>query len=253
MEICHAEPYWRLSGRDLPQPRSCARSPLWNYGIKDVKFRRRTSNLQLALHLILTQIVDGPAGVSSPIKQARLANIQRQHALFVLHQILGVLTDDHIVLHPNDLWLENRASEGDEEAYFGGMEERRRGSTNRARDVGRGGEEGRGRGEIRSTFRLDKSLQIRRDRGKKRRVFKDLSAPPLVLASDIKIHSCCKGFKILPTVLHSLFDTCTLTLKNTKPESCDVPLQQSYHGASAGKMNAGWRHYSCLYSFIFLC
>ena len=86
---------------------------------------------------------------------------------------------------------------------------------------------------------------------KKGRVFKDLSAPPLVLASDIKIHSCCKGFKILLTVLHSLFDTCSLTLKNTKPESCGVPLQQSYQGANAGKMNAGWRCYSWGIAYIF--
>ncbi len=79
---------------------------------------KRTSNLQLALHLILPEIVDGPAGVSAPVKQARLADIQSQHALFVLHQILGVFTDDHAVLHPNDLWLANSVLE--EDAYLAG-------------------------------------------------------------------------------------------------------------------------------------
>lgn len=89
-------------------------------------FGQRTSDLQLALHLVFPEVVDGPAGVSAPIKQARLADIQSQHALFVLHQILGVLTDDHIVLHPDDLWLNNSALlEEEEEANFGGIEERR--------------------------------------------------------------------------------------------------------------------------------
>lgn len=130
----------------------------------DVEFMQRTSNLQLALHLVLPEIVDGPAGVPAPVKQARLADIQRQHALLVLHQILGVSADDHIVLHPNNLWLESGAL--NEEANDGG-EERGRERINRARDVGRveeqreGGK--RGRGEIRSTFRLDKSLPNRRD------------------------------------------------------------------------------------------
>lgn len=93
-------------------------------------FGLRTSDLQLALHLVFPKVVDGPAGVSAPIKQARLADIQSQHALFVLHQILGVLTDDHIVLHPDDLWLNNSALlEEEEEANFGGIEERRGGGS----------------------------------------------------------------------------------------------------------------------------
>lgn len=90
----------------------------------EVKFTQHTSNLQLALHLVLPEIVDGPAGVSAPIKQAWLADIQSQHALFVLHQVLGVFTDDHIVLHPNDLWLKDSVLE--EKANFAGW--RREGS-----------------------------------------------------------------------------------------------------------------------------
>lgn len=76
----------------------------------EVKFSRHTSNLHLALHLVLPEIVDGPAGVSAPIKQAWLADIQSQHALIVLYQELGVFTNDHAVLHPDDLWLRNSVS-----------------------------------------------------------------------------------------------------------------------------------------------
>ncbi len=97
----------------------------------EVKFRQRTSNLQLALHLVFPEIVDGPAGVSASVKRAWLADIQSQHALFVLHQVLGVFTDDHIVLHPNDLWLKNSVLE--EKAILAGR--------------GRGGEERRGEEE----------------------------------------------------------------------------------------------------------
>lgn len=132
-----------------------------------MKFRRLTSNLQLALHLVHSEIVDGPARVSAPIKQAWLANIQSQHALFVLHQILGVFTDDHTVLHPNDLGLENSVCWRRRQIWRDGG-----GSVHtEGEDVGRVGEqreEGRGRGEIRSTFGLDKSLQIRKDVKKKK-------------------------------------------------------------------------------------
>lgn len=68
--------------------------------------RFSTSDLQFTLHLVLAQVVDGPAGVSAPIEQAGLTDVEGQDALFVLHQILGIPADDHVVLHPNDLWLE---------------------------------------------------------------------------------------------------------------------------------------------------
>lgn len=124
-----------------------------------------TSNLQLALHFILPEIIDGPAGVSAPVKRARLADIQSQHALVVLHQELGVFTDDHLVLHPNDLWLKNRVLEEEEANLAGcrrGEEEGAYKQSEACREGGRA--EGGGRGEIRSTFRLDKSLPIRRDK-----------------------------------------------------------------------------------------
>lgn len=64
-----------------------------------------TSNLQLALHLGLSQVVDGAARVPASVEQARFTDVQSQHALVVLHQEFRVFTDDHVVLHPDDLWL----------------------------------------------------------------------------------------------------------------------------------------------------
>lgn len=93
-------------------------------GLFELNLRPHTSNLQLAFHLVLPEIVDSLARVSASIKQAWLADIQSQHALVVLHQKLGVFTDDHIVLHPNDLWLRNNVFE-EEEAH---LEERGGGS-----------------------------------------------------------------------------------------------------------------------------
>jgi len=86
---------------------------LWNwcYGSE----ARRTSNHEPALHLVLPEVIDGPAAVSAPVKRARLADVQSQHALVVPTQKPGVFTDDHAVLHPNDLWLRNRVLEEEEE------------------------------------------------------------------------------------------------------------------------------------------
>lgn len=64
-----------------------------------------TSDLQLALHLVLSQLVDGPTRVAAAVKLTGLPDVERQHALFVLHQVLGVLADDHVVLHPDDFRL----------------------------------------------------------------------------------------------------------------------------------------------------
>lgn len=87
-----------------------------------MKFRQRTSDLQLAFHLVLAQVVDGPAGVSAPIEHARFADVQSQHALFVHHQVLGVVADDHVVLLPDDLGLKKQRVGGwtEEETRGGG-------------------------------------------------------------------------------------------------------------------------------------
>lgn len=127
---------------------------------------QHTSNLQLAFHLILPEIIDGPAGVSAPVKCAWLTDIQSQHALVVLHQELGVFTDDHIVLHPNDLWLKHSVLE-EEENLVGWRRGEEEGAYKQSEAHWEGRRaEGKGRGEIRSTFRLDKSLPIRRDKKK---------------------------------------------------------------------------------------
>lgn len=74
----------------------------------------------------------------------------------------------------------------------------------RARDVGEGrrAEGGGGEGEVKLGQHLHLTNLCRFAWiGGKKRVFKDLFAPPLVLSSDTKIHSCCKGIK---SYTHSL-------------------------------------------------
>lgn len=58
-------------------------------------------------------------------------------------------------------------------------------------------------------------------RKRKRNVFKDLSAPPLVLASDMKIYSNLKGIEILS-------DCSTLKTLNTQSMKSGGSLQQSH-------------------------
>lgn len=47
----------------------------------------------------------GAAGVHTAVKAARLADLQRADALVVDLPELGVVTDDHLVLHPDNLRL----------------------------------------------------------------------------------------------------------------------------------------------------
>lgn len=121
------------------------------------KWRQHTSNLQLAFHFILPKIIDGSAGVSAPIEQAWLAYIQSQHTLVVLHQELGVFTDDHTILHPNDLWLQNSVCWRRRHNWW---DEEKKMREEEGECINRGREERRLRGEIRSTFWLDKSMSV---------------------------------------------------------------------------------------------
>lgn len=72
------------------------------------KFRSVTSDLQLALHLILAEVIDSLACVLPSVEQAGLADVQSQDALVVLHEELGVAADYCLVLHPDDLGLDER-------------------------------------------------------------------------------------------------------------------------------------------------
>ena len=60
---------------------------------------------------VLTQGVDGAAGVLPSVEQAGFADPQSEHTLAILHQELWVLSDDHVVLHPDDLWLRKHHQE----------------------------------------------------------------------------------------------------------------------------------------------
>lgn len=105
---------------------------------------------------------------------------------------------------------------------------------NRVRDGRRVGR-AEGEGEIRSTFWLDKSLPIQKDKKKtiKMCAFEDLSAPPLVQASDIKICSCCRGIEILS-------DSSAFTSKYKKCELCGEPLRHSYRRPLQAKRTLDW-------------
>lgn len=70
-----------------------------------------TSDIQLAFHLILAQLIDSHAGVFASIEGAWLTNIEGQHSLVILHQEFRIITDDHSVLHPDNLRLGHRKVE----------------------------------------------------------------------------------------------------------------------------------------------
>lgn len=72
------------------------------------KLRSVTSDLQLALHLVLSEVVNGLARVHPRVEQAGLADVQSQDTLVVLHEELGVAANYYLVLHPDDLGLDER-------------------------------------------------------------------------------------------------------------------------------------------------
>ena len=221
MEICHAELHWRLSER-------LTALGLWHYGRGSSESVPRTSSLQSTSStpssLVALQVYLPPSNrlglrifrVNTPWWFCiRNLGSSPMIMLFFIQMIFGWGTG---------CWRKMQNwRDGWEERGGGGRAWTERGMSGR---VGEQREEGRG--EIRSTFRLDKSLLIRREREKK--VFKDLFAPPLVLSSDIKIYPCCKGIKILSdcstlTVWHSKL--VRSLWKNTKHKISGAPLQQS--------------------------
>lgn len=64
-----------------------------------------TSDIKCALHFIFAQFIDSHARVFPSIKGAGLSNVEGQNSLIVLHQVLGILPNNHLVLHPDNLRL----------------------------------------------------------------------------------------------------------------------------------------------------
>lgn len=65
-----------------------------------------TFDLQLAGDNRLTMFIEGLACVHAAIKVTRLADLQRADALVVYLPVLGIITNDHLVLHPLNLRLQ---------------------------------------------------------------------------------------------------------------------------------------------------
>lgn len=65
-----------------------------------------TFNLQFAGNQGLSVFVPGPAGVDAAVKVAGLADLEGADALVVHLPELGVVTNDHLILHPFDLGLQ---------------------------------------------------------------------------------------------------------------------------------------------------
>lgn len=61
---------------------------------------RLTFDFQLAGDNRLAMFIDGLASVHAAIKVTGLADLQRADALVVNLPVLGVITDDHLILHP---------------------------------------------------------------------------------------------------------------------------------------------------------
>ena len=65
-----------------------------------------TFDLQLAVHLSFTQVVNGLAGVHAAIIRAGLPYLQSTHPLVAKHAVAWVINDGYLVLHPDNFSLQ---------------------------------------------------------------------------------------------------------------------------------------------------
>lgn len=70
-----------------------------------------TFDLQLAVHLGLSQVVDGLAGVHATVVRAGLPDLQSTYSLVAKHAVARVVDDEHLILHPDHFGLQARSSE----------------------------------------------------------------------------------------------------------------------------------------------
>lgn len=64
-----------------------------------------TFDLQLAVHLSLSQVVDGLAGVHAAVVRAGLPDLQGAHSLVAEHAVAWVIKNGDLILHPDHFWL----------------------------------------------------------------------------------------------------------------------------------------------------
>lgn len=64
-----------------------------------------TFDLQPAVHLGLSQVVDGLAGVQAAIIRARFPDLKSAYTLIAKHAVAWVIEDGDLILHPDHLSL----------------------------------------------------------------------------------------------------------------------------------------------------
>ena len=67
-----------------------------------------TSHIHPTVHRCLPQGVNCLAGVDAPIKGTGLADFERADSQVSEGSVLGVALDIHLVLQPDDLWLQDK-------------------------------------------------------------------------------------------------------------------------------------------------
>lgn len=65
-----------------------------------------TFDLQLAVHLGLSQVIDGLAAVQAAIVRAGLPDLQSTHSLVAKHAVPRVVDDGYLILHPDHFGLQ---------------------------------------------------------------------------------------------------------------------------------------------------
>lgn len=73
--------------------------------LEAASWSRLTFDLQLAVHLSLSQVVDGLAGVHATVVRAGLPDLQGAHSLVAEHAVAWVIKNDDLILHPDHFWL----------------------------------------------------------------------------------------------------------------------------------------------------
>lgn len=64
-----------------------------------------TFDLQLTVHLGLSQVIDGLAGVHAAVIGAGLSDLQSTYSLVAKHAVAWVVDDGYLILHPDHFWL----------------------------------------------------------------------------------------------------------------------------------------------------
>lgn len=82
----------------------------WNSKILQPKYElfKLTFDLQLAADCCFSVIVHGSAGVHTSVKVTRPTDLQRADALNADLPVLGVVSNNHLVLHPLNLGLSDK-------------------------------------------------------------------------------------------------------------------------------------------------